>query len=64
MQLEYATDVVFRRQAVFQPLYQTIVRTAVHVVRAEHVAMFLGHKLSGHVQVDQGTEPAPALRGR
>ncbi len=31
MQVEYATDVVFRQQAVFQPLYQAIVRTAVHV---------------------------------
>ena len=59
MQVEYAADVVFRRQAVFQPLYQAIVCTAVHVARVEHVAMFLGHKLSGHFQVDQGTEPAP-----
>ena len=55
MQVEYATDVAFRQQAVFQPLYQAIVRTAVHVVRAEHVAMFLGHELSGHFQDEVAT---------
>jgi hypothetical protein len=41
MQVEYATDVVFRQQATFQPLYEAIVRTAVHVIKAEQVAAFL-----------------------
>jgi hypothetical protein len=46
MQVEFATDVIFRRQADFQPLYQAIVRTAVHALKAEHVATFLGRKLT------------------
>lgn len=40
MQVEYATDLVFRRQADLRPLYDTLVRTAVHAVKAEHVATF------------------------
>jgi hypothetical protein len=63
MQVEYATDVVFRQQAVFQPLYQAIVRTAVHVIRAEHVAMFLGHKLSGHFQDELGNDFSTRIQG-
>ncbi len=35
MQVEYATDVVFLRQAEFQPLYEAIVRTAVHVIKIQ-----------------------------
>ena len=45
MQVEYATVVVFHRQADFQPLYEAIVRNAVHVIKAEHVANFLGRRL-------------------
>ncbi len=63
MQVEYATDVVFRQQAVFQPLYQAIVRTAVHVVRAEHVAMFLGHKLTGQFQDQIGNDFSTRIQG-
>jgi hypothetical protein len=33
MQVEYATDVVFRQQAKFQLLYAAIVRTPVHAVK-------------------------------
>ena len=63
MQVEYATDVVFRRQAVFQPLYEAIVRTAVHVIKAEHVAMFLGHKLHGRFQDELGNDFSTRIQG-
>ena len=42
MQVELATDVVFHQQAEFQPLYESIIRTAVHAVEADDVATFLG----------------------
>ena len=42
MQAEYATDVLFHCQVEFQPLYDQIVRTAVHSVKADQVAAFLG----------------------
>jgi len=63
MQVEYATDVVFRQQTVFQPLYEAIVRTAVHVIKADHVAMFLGHKLHGRFQDELGNDFATRIQG-
>ncbi len=63
MQVEYATDAVFRQQAKFQPLYEAIVRTAVHVVKAEHVAMFLGHKLTSAYQGEAGNDFSTRIQG-
>jgi hypothetical protein len=63
MQVEYATDSVFRQQARFQPLYEAIVRTAVHVVKAEHVAAFLGHKLSTNYQGEVGNDFSTRIQG-
>ena len=62
MQVQFATDVVFRNQTQFQPLYAAIVRTAVHVVQAEQVAMFLGHKLTGNFQHEVGNDLSTRIR--
>jgi hypothetical protein len=56
MQTEYATDVLFGRQADLQPLYEGITRTAVHAVKAEHVATFLGRKLHGRFEGEAGND--------
>ena len=63
MQVEFTTDVVFRNQAQFQPLYAAIVRTAVHVVQAPQVAMFLGHKLTGNFQDEVGNDLSTRIQG-
>jgi len=42
MQLEYATDLVFRSPTILKPLYQQLSRQAILTVKAEHVATFLG----------------------
>ena len=63
MQVEYATDVVFHKQARFQPLYEAIVRTAVHVIKAEHVATFLGHKLNANYQGEVGNDFSTRIQG-
>jgi hypothetical protein len=63
MQVEYATDVVFRKQATFQPLYEAIVRTAVHVIKAEHVASFLGHNLNANYQGEVGNDFSTRIQG-
>jgi hypothetical protein len=63
MQVEYATDVVFRQQAKFQPLYEAIVRTAVHVIKAEHVATFHGHKLNANYQGEIGNDFSTRIQG-
>jgi hypothetical protein len=63
MQAEYATDVVFRRQAQFQPLYEAIVRTAVHIIKAEHVATFLGRKLTSTYHGELGNDFSTRIQG-
>ena len=63
MQAEYATDVVFDRQVEFQPLYDEIVRTAVHSVKAEQVAMFLGRKLHGKYRDEVGNDFNTRIQG-
>jgi hypothetical protein len=44
-QIEYATDIVFRRREDLAPIDETLVRTAVHSVKAAHIATFLGRRL-------------------
>lgn len=56
MQVEYSTDVVFRRQEDLAALYEHLVRTAVHTVKAENVATFLGRKLHGNYQDEVGND--------
>lgn len=63
MQVEYATDVVFQRQADFQPLYQTIIREAVHTVKANQVATFLGRKLTNAYQGELGNDFSTRIQG-
>lgn len=45
---EYATDIVFRRQADLQVIYSHLVRTAVHTVKPDDIATFLGKKLANY----------------
>jgi hypothetical protein len=54
MQVEYATDVVFKKQADLKELYGSIVRTAIHSVKPENIASFLGQKLHGNYQGEMG----------
>ena len=63
MQVEFATDVVFHRQAEFQPLYDAIVRTAVHAVQTDHVATFLGRKLNTAYQGEVGNDFSTRIQG-
>jgi hypothetical protein len=45
MQAEYATDIVFKKQADLQDIYNDLVATAIHVVKPDNIATFLGQKL-------------------
>ena len=56
MQVEYATDLVFHRQDDLRPLYASLVRTAIHAVKPDQVATFLGRKLTGHYQDELGND--------
>ena len=63
MQVEYATDIVFHRQADLHPLYDTLVRTAIHAVKADNVATFLGRKLTGNYRDELGNDFHTRIEG-
>jgi hypothetical protein len=63
MQVEYATDVVFRSAADRQPLYEALTHTAIHAVKPEHIATFLGRKLTGAYQGEIGNDFATRIQG-
>jgi hypothetical protein len=63
MQLEYATDLVFRRREDLAPLYDGLVRTAIHAVKAENVATFLGRKLDGRFGGELGNDFHTRIEG-
>jgi hypothetical protein len=63
MQVEFATDVVFKFQRDLSPLYETITRTAIHSVKPEQVATFLGRKLPGTYQGEIGNDFHTRIEG-
>mgnify|MGYP005857042237 CR=1 FL=1 len=54
MQVEYATDIIFRRQADLQRFYSLLVETLIHSVKPENIATFLGQKLHGNYLAEMG----------
>jgi hypothetical protein len=63
MQVEYATDIVFADRQSLAPLYEELVRTSVHAVKAENVATFLGRKLSPQYAGELGTDFHTRIEG-
>ena len=53
-QCEYATDIVFRQQADLQAIYENLARTAIHTVKPDNIATFLGRKLSTQFEGEAG----------
>jgi hypothetical protein len=56
MQVAYATDLIFHRQDDLRPLYDTLVHTAIHAVKPDDVATFLGRKLTGNYADELGND--------
>ena len=63
MQVEYATDLVFRSSTTLRPLYEQLARQAVLSVKAEHVATFLGHKITPQLAQEVGSRFATRIEG-
>jgi hypothetical protein len=63
MQIEYATDVIFNHRNALAPLYEKISRTAVHTVKPEHVATFLGRRLTQNSSVELGNDFNTRIQG-
>jgi hypothetical protein len=53
-QCEYATDVVFKRQSELAAIYGNLSRTAIHTVKPDNIATFLGRKLNAQYQGEMG----------
>lgn len=54
MQAEYATDIVFKKQEYLQNIYSGLITTAMHTVKPDNVATFLGHKIDPRFQGEIG----------
>ncbi len=63
MQAEYSTDLVFRRQRDLEAIYDTLTRAAIHTVKPEHVATFLGRKLGGRFEDELGNDFHTRIEG-
>ena len=63
MQAEYATDLVFKRQADLKLLYEPLIRTAIHSVKPNNIASFLGGKLHGNFQGEIGNNFNTRIQG-
>jgi hypothetical protein len=60
---EYATDIVFHRQADLQTIYGNLIRTAIHTVKPDDIATFLGKKLNGNYQDEMGNRYNVRIEG-
>ncbi len=63
MQAEYATDIVFKRQEDLQLIYSELIATAIHTVKPENIATFLGQKLDSRYQGEVGNNYHVRIEG-
>jgi len=63
MQAEYATDIVFKKQESLQQIYNELVATAIHTVKPENIATFLGNKLDPRYQGEVGNKYNVRIEG-
>jgi hypothetical protein len=63
MQVEYATDLLFRSREDLRFLYDALSRTAIHAVKAAQVATFLGRKLHGRYEGEVGNQFHTRIEG-
>jgi hypothetical protein len=54
-QTEYALDIVFKEQNELKPIYDNIVKTAMHTVTPENIATFLGKRLTVKFEGEMGS---------
>jgi hypothetical protein len=63
MQIEYATDIIFKRQSDLALIYDELIRTAIHAVKADNIATFLGRKLNGNYEDEMGNDFNTRIQG-
>jgi len=62
-QVEFATDIVFLRQSDLQGIYERLTRAAIHTVKPDNIATFLGRKLNGNYQDEMGNRFNTRIEG-
>ena len=62
-QVEFATDLVFAKQSDLQAIYDRLTRTAIHTVKPDNIATFLGRKLNGNYQDEMGNRFNTRIEG-
>jgi hypothetical protein len=50
MQAEYATEIVFKQLEDLQQIYSELIATAIHTVKPENIATFLGQKRGPNIK--------------
>ena len=63
MQVEYATDLVYRSATTLRPLYEQLARESVLSVRAEQIATFLGRQISRQLAQEIGSQFSTRIEG-
>lgn len=63
MQAEYATDIVFKKQEYLQSIYSELTATAIHTVKPDNIATFLGHKIDPRYQGELGNNYSIRIEG-
>ena len=64
MQAEYATDIVFKKQDTLHRIYNELIATAIHTVKPENIATFLGHKLVPRYEGEMGNNYNIRIEGK
>jgi hypothetical protein len=62
-QVEFSTDLVFRRREDLQAIYGHLTRTAIHTAKPDNLATFLGRKLSPLYQGEMGNRFNTRIEG-
>ena len=62
-QTEYSTDIVYKTQKDLGPIYENLSRTAIHAVKPDHIATFLGRKLDGRFKDELGNQFQTRIQG-
>jgi hypothetical protein len=62
-QVEYSTDIIFKSRDDLRRLYDPIIRTAIHAVKAQDVTTFLGRKLNPLYEGQVGTNFHTRIEG-
>jgi hypothetical protein len=63
MQVEYATDLVFRSSTTLAPRYEQLVRESVVSVKADQVASFLGRRITSQLAQEIGSQFSTRIEG-